>query len=118
MLFIRNGRFWNTEYPVLILKKCESSLPTKSWTESAIIIFTTEFFSSAQSNVTSHNVSFIYQQKLKKTLSAWSHAPPLHPPPPPPGISWTLKLLCFGFLLEFFGIITDVITSELTGHFQ
>ena len=37
MLFIRNGRFWNTDYPVLILKKFESSLPTKSWTESAIL---------------------------------------------------------------------------------
>lgn len=68
MLFIRNCRFWNTEYSVWILKKFESSLPTQSWTESAVIIFTTEVFSSAQSNVTSHNVSFVYQQKHKENF--------------------------------------------------
>ena len=53
------------------------------------IIFATEFFSSAQPNVTSHNVSFVYKQKLKKTLSAWGHCsfPPSLPPPPPPSFS-------------------------------
>lgn len=105
MLFIRNGLFWNTECPVFTVKILDGERN---------IIFTTEFFSSSQPNVTNQNVSFVYQQKLKKTLSAWGHAPsppPLPPPPPSPGFSWTLKLLCFGILSEFFGIITDIIIS-------
>lgn len=75
MLFIRNGLFWNTECPVFTVKILDGERN---------IIFTTEFFSWSQPNVTNQNVSFVYQQKLKKTLSAWGHAPSLPPLPPPP----------------------------------
>ena len=85
MLFIRNGRFWNTDYPVLILKKFESSLPTKSWNESAILFSQLNF--SVQLNRTlPATMYYLFTSKSSRKL--WMLEvmliPSLPPPPPPP----------------------------------
>ena len=96
MLFIRNGRFWNTDYPVLILKTFESSLPTKSWTESAILFSQLNF--SVQLNRTlPATMYYLFTSKSSRKL--WMLEvmliPSLPPPPPPPTPSFSRIFLNF-----------------------
>ena len=82
MLFIRNGRFWNTDYPVLILKKFESSLPTKSWTESATLFSQLNF--SVQLNRTLPATMYhLFTSKSSRKLWVLEVTAPSLPPSPP-----------------------------------
>ena len=81
MLFIRNGRFWNTDYPVLILKKFESSLPTKSWTESAIL-FSQMNFSVQLNRTLPATMYYLFTSKSSRKL--WMLEVMLLPSLPPP----------------------------------
>ena len=92
MLFIRNGRFWNTDYPVLILKKFESSLPTNSLTESAIL-FSQMNFSVQLNRTLPATMYYLFTSKSSRKL--WMLEVMLLPSLPPSPLPHPLLLQDF-----------------------
>ena len=99
MLFIRNGRFWNTDYPVLILKKFESSLPTKSWTESAIL-FSEMNFSVQLNRTLPATMYYLFTSKSSRKL--WMLEVMLLPSLPPPSPTPSFSRIFLNFIIVMF----------------